>query len=103
MKPLHTHRQGGVHRNGSVRRGTPVKDYPQGYFTALIREHNWPPRWMPSMVADVRPGAADAARNAAQRNRELGRGHGSVPLNLPGAAKYVEYAAQGHYRKGASA
>jgi hypothetical protein len=27
------------------RKPTPSTDYPAGYFTALIREHNWPPRF----------------------------------------------------------
>lgn len=50
-KAKHVHRQGAVKRNGRSRpfggRATPARDYPPGYFTELIRKHNFPPMFEP--------------------------------------------------------
>jgi hypothetical protein len=72
-KAMHLVRKGTTHSNGRTRRAAaaaaaPVS-YPAGYFTALIREHNWPPQWQPAEVHTPRQHlalvkAAEAGRSA---------------------------------------
>lgn len=67
--------------------------YPPGYFLALVRQHNWPPRFEPSCHGD----GGRAARLQAQSRamREAGLGYETLPLNLPGAQEHVQrWAAQ---------
>lgn len=58
-----------------------------GYFTALIRRHNWPPGWQPSR--DAGAGAARLPRGAAaianrERQAQSGIGWGSGTSVMPG-------------------
>ena len=45
------------HRQTSNRRKKPkaasAVDYPPGFFSELVRQHRWPPRFEPSMQRDV--------------------------------------------------
>lgn len=64
-------------------RPTPAREYPRGYFTELIRRHDWPPRFAPAAV----PGALAYSRlSIPVRN---GTGFDAHPLGLPGATPYV--------------
>lgn len=53
------------------RRIAPVA-YPPGHFTALIRAHDWPPRWQPAYQAA--PGPDRSAISTAVRDDQLARG-----------------------------
>lgn len=46
--------------------------YPPGHFTALIRLHNWPPRWQPAYQAA--PGPDRSAISTAVRDDVIARG-----------------------------
>lgn len=63
-----------------------VPAYAAGHFTALVREHNWPPRWQSQWPQ--RSGAA-ASLETRQRWRE-GSGFQALPLNLPGAVAHAD-------------
>lgn len=63
---------------------TPAREYAPGYFTALIRRHNWPPRFEAAIVT----GPLAYSRLAAQVFR-TGTGFDAHPLGLPGATPYV--------------
>lgn len=66
-------------------------EYSPGYFTALIRQHDWPPSFRPAVVSDSDLYARRAAyARQAQANREAGKGHAGMSLDLPGAAEYVK-------------
>ena len=53
------------------RRPQPVA-YPAGHFTALMRRHDWPPRFRPQYQADSDPDRS--ARSSATRDAILARG-----------------------------
>jgi len=77
---------------GKAAKAAPSIAYAQGYFTQLIRDHNWPPGFEAQQIGrDL--GAA--SRENAQRMREQGLGHSATPLNLPGAAEHVKRWAAG--------
>jgi len=82
----HVHRPGG---SGSRRRkaaAAEATDYPPGFFTALVRQHNWPPMWQPVFQASAAlRGAAALAAEMRQAPGSGGWGHGTLPL--PGTPK----------------
>jgi hypothetical protein len=61
--------------------------YPAGYFSALVREHNWPPRFEPQF--QLGGGWSDARRVMDMRERQsasgIGWGDGTIPM--PGTPK----------------
>lgn len=63
---------------------TPAREYPAGFFTALIRLHNWPPNFEPQMGHDQtefqRKAAAAVAR---ERALTTGGGWGPNSITLP--------------------
>jgi hypothetical protein len=85
-KAMHLVRKGGTHSTGRNKRpaaAAPAVSYPAGFFTALIREHNWPPRWQPAEVHT--PRQHEALVKAAQAGRsakELGVGFHSAGARL---------------------
>jgi hypothetical protein len=62
-------------------------EYPPGHFTALVRLHNWPPRFKPAMTTDRR---LDAQNEATRKMLAAGKGFASVTLGLPGAAQHIQ-------------
>lgn len=69
------------------KRHTPALAYPAGYFTALMREANWPPGFEAALdlggANAQRQRAASAAREAAAANG-TGWGNGTIPMaNTP--------------------
>lgn len=69
------------------RRHTPALVYTQGFFTALIRRHNWPPAFVSKIEDDsvtrLRKIAAAAGREAALKDGK-GWNHGDMALpNTP--------------------
>jgi hypothetical protein len=69
-----------------------VAKYPPGYFTELIRLHNWPPSFEScGMVVTWRDSAEASRRTSAARNDaiEAGRGYALASVMLPGTAKYA--------------
>jgi hypothetical protein len=69
-KAMHLVRKGTTHSNGRSGRAAaaaaaPVS-YPTGHFTALIRQHNWPPQWQP---AETKPNPALAFIKGAEGGR----------------------------------
>ena len=66
---------------------TPARQYAPGFFTALVRQHDWPPAFKPSMTKD----RSLAVQNDATREMlAAGRGFASVDLGLPGAAEHIK-------------
>lgn len=70
-----------------TRRRTPARDYPPGFFTALVVQHNWPPRFEPRFASDLmsiqRQQASFKAREKAA-TEGVGWGHGTVMMpNTP--------------------
>lgn len=64
----------------------PARQCAPGFFTALVREHDWPPQFASSWSRDRQYGPqADASRAL----RESGRGHAGRPLGLPGSVPYI--------------
>lgn len=67
---------------------TPARAYPPGFFSELVRQHNWPPMFESQFIA-----GRDTAVNSlsAQKQRQAGN-HAweAMPLNLAGAAEHVE-------------
>ena len=66
------------------------KDYPAGYFTALIAEHNWPPNFEPRMDIDPneyarRLGGLQARETALQK----GVGWNTGTIVLPNTPKWL--------------
>lgn len=47
-------------------------EYAPGYFTHLIRRHDWPPRFEPQMQAERKNEAGETAREVAVRVRDDG-------------------------------
>ena len=82
-RAAHVHRP--VADNGRRKRaGTPAADYPPGYFTALVRQHNWPPMWQPATLpVDRTPRHIDMSAEALRRRSES-VGWGSGTIVLPG-------------------
>lgn len=60
---------------------TPARDYPAGFFTALCREHNWPPMFVPKMGHDQTEWQRKAAA-AVARERALATGGGWGPNSI---------------------
>ncbi len=62
----------------------PAVVYPPGFFTALVRKHNWPPMWQPAPDAARRPrgcfGADMAPENERRRAQGIGWGSGTLPM-----------------------
>jgi len=95
-KALHLMRKGGTQSNGRTRRpaaaaAAPVS-YPPGFFTELIRAHNWPPQWQPAVVHTPRQHqalvkAAEAGRSA----KDLGVGFfaAGARLGLRGGDEFL--------------
>jgi len=67
----------------AVQQAASAGGYPRGYFTALVRQHNWPPSFEPTM-----PALADSAARSGVNSRANG-GFDSMPLNLPGAVAHL--------------
>ena len=86
MKPLHAHRPGGTTTKRRKQHG-PAADYAPGYFTADIREHNWPPRF--ESRGDWRS-KRDAAPHVISERSRAGQGFDANPLGLPGAVPHVK-------------
>ena len=99
----HEHRPAA--RPGAARRkpepAAPAVAYPAGYFLALVRQWNWPPRFEPQAPAP-KPGAQGLAA-AGRRGREVsivnGVGWGNGTLVLPNTPRHL---APGMMRKVAS-
>jgi hypothetical protein len=66
---------------------TPAVEYPDGYFTALVRQHDWPPQFKPAVTVDRR---LDAQNKATRQMLAAGKGFASVTLGLPGAAEHIQ-------------
>ena len=64
----------------------PLPGYEPGFFTALIREHNWPPMWQPSTRTDE-PAAAPmrSIKCSQQKDTRAAKGIGWADgtINLP--------------------
>lgn len=64
----------------------PAPDYRPGYFTELVRAHDWPPGFVSAVTRA--PGEQDAAKlsQQARENREAGRGfgQGGGTIKMPG-------------------
>lgn len=62
-----------------AKKPAPMVAYETGYFTALIRRHNWPPMLCPSLTeAEVTKAAQDKARSViSTATAEAGKGHAS--------------------------
>jgi hypothetical protein len=85
MTAAHLVRQAGKRRKAAP--ALPERTYPIGYFTELVRRHNWPPCFV-SQIEDR--GNHDAQRQAAQQQRQAGaHAWETMPLNMPGAAEHV--------------
>lgn len=72
------------------RQPTPATNYPAGHFTALIREHNWPPNFEPRYAHDdtewKRRMAGQVAREVAARE---GKGWNTGTIVLPNTPKWL--------------
>lgn len=73
------------HASGRKKKPKPVV-YEPGYFTALMQQHDWPPRFQAFSGGPARPG-----RNTITGPdcRAPGRGFDAAPLGLQGARQYV--------------
>ena len=62
--------------------------YPPGFFTALIRRHNWPPGFV-SQLDREKPEFKPHVTTDAQRERQIaaGYGWGSGTMPMPGTPK----------------
>lgn len=63
----------------------PTGDYPPGYFTAHIREHDWPPGWQPQIdgaLISAQAAGVHAGRLATWRAKAEGKGWavGTMPM-----------------------
>ena len=71
----------------------PAKTYQPGYFTALMRRHNWPPRFQSALqFEDKRFGVSASQRASQQREAGVANGQlwaaGTIPeLNHAGYGK----------------
>lgn len=72
-----------------MKRKTDPVTFPPGHFTALIREHNWPPGFEPQVVwrhdDHLRQ---EAARHAREESAANGRGWGNGTITLPKTPKH---------------
>lgn len=72
------------------RKPTLSTTYPEGFFTALIREHNWPPMFEPRYAHDdtewKRRMAGQVAREVAARE---GKGWNTGTIVLPNTPKWL--------------
>lgn len=72
------------------RKPTPATNYPAGFFTALIREHNWPPMFEPRFAHDdtewKRRLAGQVAREVAITT---GAGWNTGTIVLPNTPKWL--------------
>lgn len=96
MKPMHVLRPAGDNlqdraaqsrrgKRAHPQRGTPAVEYPPGYFTELIRRHNWPPRFEPHGIdgADLSDQRRLAALVGRERAADAGVGWGSGTMVMP--------------------
>jgi hypothetical protein len=62
------------------------KVYPPGFFTALMRAENWPPRFEPRLgvVPDYEIQRRQAATAGRERAKESGLGWGAGTIAMPG-------------------
>jgi hypothetical protein len=56
---------------------TAPKVYPPGYFTALMRRHNWPPNFQSALQLDDKRYGVVASQRASQQ-REAGVANGQL-------------------------
>jgi hypothetical protein len=56
------------------------------FFTSLIRKHDWPPGWTPTIRVDPKTKRFETNFAAAQRNRQNG-GWDSHPCIMPASGK----------------
>ena len=61
---------------------------PAGFFTALVRQHNWPPQWQPS-VDPPDPWRNNRVKAQACRAAGAGFSAGHATLGLEGAREHV--------------
>jgi hypothetical protein len=59
--------------------------YAPGHFTALIRAHDWPPRWQP--LLKWAPKADLSAISSRNREQRLARGESGTIVNLSARSK----------------
>ena len=64
----------------------PTKDYPAGFLSALVVQHNWPPSFRPQTLG----ASVQRLQQAAQASRQHGNGFEANPLGLPGALEHVK-------------
>ncbi len=70
-------------------KGTAVApDRGAGFFSALVRQHDWPPGFVSAWPANGVNTALLA--QASRANREAGVGFAGAGLRLPGAAEHIE-------------
>lgn len=69
------------HKRAAVQ-AQPAVRYPAGYFLALVREHNWPPRFEPRIEW------GGPAKRSPDQTRANG-GFDTHALGLPGALPYT--------------
>jgi hypothetical protein len=67
-----------------------ASEYAPGYFTELIRKHDWPPSFESEWVRPKGYHSSLLLSIYARENKERGVGHAGLPLNLPGAAQYTD-------------
>lgn len=66
-----------------------AKDYAPGYFTALVRRHNWPPHYQPHLSEDELIKLAQNAKRSevSTATAEAGKGHAGRDIGLPGSLR----------------
>jgi hypothetical protein len=90
MTLSHHHRQPKpVKGQRKARKALPEVTYPAGFFSELVKAHNWPPRFEPRMRFGK---GSEDARSSAQLSRESGQGwgHSSNALGLKGSKHLVQ-------------
>ena len=72
-----------------AKKPAPMVAYETGYFTALIRRHNWPPMYEPHLTdAEVTKAAQDKVRSKiSTAAAEAGKGHAGRDMGLPGSLR----------------
>lgn len=72
-----------------AKKPAPLVAYAPGFFTALVRRHNWPPMYQPHLTADeLLKLAQDAKRSeVSTATAEAGKGHAGRDMGLPGSLR----------------
>lgn len=89
MTLSHHHRQPKpVMGQRKARKALPEVTYPAGFFSELVKAHNWPPRFESRFSVGL---STDASRAIAQKNLQAGVGWGqfAAALGLKGSVHLV--------------